>query len=88
MKEELVYVVAQGSVNVIKSGKVVAVTSAGGYFGEIALLREVPRTATISANEDVVLYTLGREEFLTAVTGSSQSHEIASTEARRRLDDA
>ena len=85
---DLVYVVAQGSVNVIKSGKVVAVTSAGGYFGEIALLREVPRTATISANEDVVLYTLGREEFLTAVTGSSQSHEIASTEARRRLDDA
>ena len=57
----------------------------GEFFGEIALLRDIPRTATARANEDVKLYALARDVFLTAVTGSSTSHELAHAEADRRL---
>ncbi len=81
------YVVASGSVDIIKAGVVVATTSEGGYFGEIALLRNIPRTATVRATTDVALYSLQRDPFLEAVTGSSAVHEMADAEAQRRLDE-
>ncbi|MCZ3387254.1 MAG: cyclic nucleotide-binding domain-containing protein, partial [Actinomycetia bacterium] len=58
----------------------------GEYFGEIALLRDIPRTATVRAVDEVHLYALTREAFLEAVTGSSKSHELAATEANRRRE--
>jgi hypothetical protein len=57
----------------------------GDCFGEIALLRDIPRTATVTAERPLRTLALGREEFLTAVTGNSMSNMAADALAAQRL---
>jgi MFS family permease len=79
------YIVADGEVEVVADGRVVAVTGPGGYFGEIALLRDVPRTATVRAKGDVELHALERDDFIAAVTGHAASAEAADSVVAARL---
>ncbi|MDP9327806.1 MAG: cyclic nucleotide-binding domain-containing protein [Actinomycetota bacterium] len=55
------YVVRTGELLVRSAGRDIATVGAGGYVGEIALLRDVPRTATVTAVTDTQLYALERE---------------------------
>jgi len=79
------YIVADGEVEIVADGRVVAVTEPGGYFGEIALLRDVPRTATVRARSDVELLALDRDDFIAAVTGHAASAETADSVIASRL---
>jgi MFS family permease len=79
------YVIAKGDVDVASEGQQVATLGEGDYFGEIALLRDIPRTATVTATTDVELYALERDEFLSAVTGHPASMEAADAVVAARL---
>jgi hypothetical protein len=78
----LFYVIASGRVDVTVDGTLVRELGAGDWFGEIALLHDVPRTATVRALTDVSLWTLDRESFLSSVTSVSTSLELAETHIR------
>ncbi len=79
------YLVAEGELEVSQDGVTISGLGPGGYFGEIALLRDTTRTATVTARTAAVLYALDREEFLAAVTGHPQSAEAAETVMSARL---
>jgi MFS family permease len=67
------YVVASGRAQVEVDGVPANELGPGGFFGEIALLRDVPRTATVSALEPLRLYAIARDDFVAAVTGHAPS---------------
>jgi CRP-like cAMP-binding protein/Zn-dependent protease len=57
------YAIVSGRADVLRGGEVVDVAVAGTYFGEIALLRDVPRTASVVARTPMRLFRLDREGF-------------------------
>jgi hypothetical protein len=79
------YIVAEGEVDVSEDGRLITQLETGDYFGEIALLRDLPRTATVTARTPVVLYALYREDFLAAVTGHAPSEQAAQEVVSSRL---
>ena len=79
------YLVAEGRLAASISGAAPVVMAAGEHFGEIALLRSVRRTATVTALTDSRVWALDREVFLAAVTRSSRSSELAEDATARRL---
>ncbi|MCB0415628.1 MAG: cyclic nucleotide-binding domain-containing protein [Bdellovibrionales bacterium] len=57
------YFILKGSVSIIKDGQLLSNMGAGNYFGEVGVLNEVNRTATVRANSDVDLLSLNPTEF-------------------------
>ncbi len=80
------YVLEDGEVDVGVDGRGVRRMGPGSHFGEIALLRDVRRTATVTAASDVRLLALEREPFLVAITGHPRSLRAAHVVADRLLE--
>jgi MFS family permease len=67
------FIIESGTADVTIRGQLVASLTAGDSFGEIALLRDVPRTATVAATSDLSLRAIDRRHFLPAVTGHTEA---------------
>jgi MFS family permease len=77
------YIVADGELEVTNG--VQAKAGRGDFFGEVALIRDVPRTATVTATAPSRLYALERDDFLAAVTGHSAVRSAGDAVVEARL---
>ena len=80
------FVIESGEAEVVGDGRVVATLGAGQGFGEIALLRQVRRTATVRATQALRLQVLRSEHFLAVVLGYPPSARDAGTTVDSMLD--
>ena len=79
------HIVAGGRATVTREGVVLRRLGPGDGFGEIALLEDRPRTATVVADEPLETRALPRDAFLEAVTGSPASARVAHQLVAERL---
>jgi hypothetical protein len=81
------YVIGTGRAEVVRDGRLVATLARGECFGEIALLRECERTATVRAasGAPLELQALSRERFVSAVAGYRASAAAGDALVRTRL---
>jgi len=79
------YVIESGTVEVTKKGRHVATLGPGDFVGEIALLRNVQRVATVTATSDAILQALDRATFIPAVTGQGEFRDAAEAAMTTRL---
>lgn len=82
---DMFYLIKSGRVSVTHQAQFVHAEGPGEYFGEIALLRGVPRTATVTATEDTVLLGLSRTHFLNAVRGTAESANAVEAVVSHRM---
>ncbi len=79
------FVVAKAILDVAVHGRHVRRLVAGAGFGEIALIRDLPRTTTVTAIDEVTLLGIDRAPFLEALTGQARSRTIEAGLADDRL---
>jgi MFS family permease len=79
------YLIQRGQVEVFEDGAFRRSEADGESFGEIALIHDVPRTATVRAARETKLLALERAQFIAAVTGNYRSGEAAAAVAEERL---
>jgi MFS family permease len=79
------YAIAEGELDAVQDGQLLRRCGRGEGVGEIALLRAIPRTATVIARTAATVYELDREPFLTAVLGHAPTVRQADRIAETRL---
>jgi CRP-like cAMP-binding protein len=80
-------IIASGTATVKRKGRKITTLEAGDFFGELALLANIPRTATVIAETDMVVEALNRAEFATLLDESpSIARKVLSAVAKRTYD--
>lgn len=79
------YMVERGRLEIRRHGDLRHTAEPGDFFGEIALVRDVPRTATVTAVSEGLLFALERDDFITAVTGHPRSVDATDVVIEERL---
>ncbi len=86
----LFYLITKGTVRVIKEkmfGKThLANLGPGSFFGEMALIDDFPRTATVIGNDSGEMYTLSHDAFESVLLANPSIKEIIMTTAQERKE--
>ncbi len=79
------YVIASGSVKVERDGREIARRGPGDVVGEMSLLSEGPRTATVTTLEPTTAFVLGHREFHTLMADSSELRDCILTSVAGKI---
>ena len=79
------YVIASGSVRVERNGKEIATLGPGNAIGEMALLSEGPRSATVTTLEPTTVFALGHREFHTLMADSASLRQCIFDNLAKRI---
>jgi Cyclic nucleotide-binding domain/Major Facilitator Superfamily len=82
------YLIEAGEMVADRDGREIGRLHAGAVVGEIALLHDAPRMATVRAVTDCRLLAIERDEFIAAVTGNTGAHDRAAMLVEQRLAEA
>jgi CRP/FNR family transcriptional regulator, cyclic AMP receptor protein len=63
-KGNLMYAVREGEVNIVYNDHIMETVTSGGFFGEMALIDEAPRSASAVAKTDCVIVPVDRDRFI------------------------
>jgi CRP/FNR family transcriptional regulator, cyclic AMP receptor protein len=78
------FVLMDGEVEVVRDGEVIGTSGAGDFIGEISILEDMPRTATVTAKTPVRLFVLTAQSFRSFVEESPEvENKVLRTLARR-----
>ena len=77
------YYINSGHVKVVRGGNEIALLGPGSFFGEMALITDEPRTATVEVIDDAELQVFLKEDFLILLNKSAHSKEIKEEVMRR-----
>jgi CRP/FNR family cyclic AMP-dependent transcriptional regulator len=81
------FVIIDGEIDVTRDGEHLATRSSGDFFGEIALLEEMPRTATVTAKTPLRFFVLTRQAFVRLIDANPRvERKVLRTLARRVAD--
>ena len=78
-------IIVEGTASVRRDGRVIATLGAGDFFGELAVIAGVPRTATVTADTDMTVQALNRREFSSLLDGSPKLAKKILVGAVKRL---
>lgn len=83
------YIILEGTVEIFieKINKNLATLTAGSFFGELSLLFDTPRTATVRALEDTLLFTVNRDGFKNLLMEYKGLAEVISQKVKERRAD-
>lgn len=78
-------IIETGTATVLRDGKEIGQLGPADFFGELAMLAEAPRTATVVANDDMVVWTVSRQEFSSMLRQNPSTAMSVLTSAVKRL---
>ena len=80
-------IIAEGEASVRRNGRLIATLGPGDFFGELAVIAGVPRTATVTAESPMVVEALNRREFSSLLDESPKLSRKILVGAVKRLHD-
>jgi len=83
---DIMYIIKRGTVEVVREKAIIAELSNDSFFGEMALVSEEPRNATIKTKTDVEALTLSKEDFKHLLGANPNIASMVSYEVIKRIN--
>jgi len=83
---DIMYIIKRGQVQVLRDNAILATLKDGAFFGEMALVSEEPRNATIKTLTDVEVLTLDKKDFIRLLETNATIASMVSYEVVKRAN--